>query len=286
MKEIKHFIRCVAWLVCPIVILASWRCIATDLAGGNCDPGLQPAGGNEVGYAPRGDRCEGIYIQEVSGETLQIVSLTEDYKNYKFTKDKPLLLEWPARGDAPVQVRASSLKRKIYYRMDTLRSQKPPGYTWPTDILSRLELGREDVGLLAWTEQTVVTKKQKICLPLRLTPQESTALPAQDVVDSYKVVLLSSVELQEVYVTLCPLDSKGKPGKPIRNSSKLDYGFYPADRPITFRILFSELSDAPDGLYSLSVGAELKNGDPVHTDIYFFQPRSGSPWPKETGGKP
>jgi hypothetical protein len=285
MKGIKHFGQRSAWLMHLVVILASWRCLAADPGSGNCDPGLQSAGGSEVGYAMRGDRCEGLYVQEVSGGALEIASLTDSFKPYKFANDKPLLLEWPTLGDAPVQVRASSLKRKLYYRMDTLRSQKPPGYTWPPDILSRLELGRDEVGLLAWTEHAVAAGKRKIHLPLRVTPRESVA-PPQQAVESYKVVFVSSVELQEVYVTLCPLDSNGKPGKPIRKSSKLDYGFYPAERPIAFRISFSELSGAPDGLYSLSVGAELKNGEPkIAPEICLFHPRGGSPWPEHIGGK-
>jgi len=285
MKRTKHSGRHCAWLICMVVIPVSSRCIAAEPRSGNCDPGLQPAGGSEIGYALRGDRCEGLYIQEVSGGALEIVSLTEDFKTYKFAKDKPLLLEWTALGDAPVQVRASSLKRKLYYRMDTLRSQKPPGYTWPPDILSQLELGRNEIGLLAWTEQPVAGGKRKIFLPLRVTPQESPAHP-QQALESYKIVLMSSVELQEVYVTLCPLDSNCKPGKPIRTSQRLDVGWYPAQKPIEFRIPYSELRGAPDGLYSLSVGAELKNGDPrIARELCFFHPNGGSPLPKDLGGK-
>src|SRR5882672_11405890 len=120
MKAINYSDRRCAWLMCLPFMLASSLCIAADLANGACDPGLQPAGGSEVGYAVRGDRCEGLYVQEVSGGTLEVASLTENFKGYKFAKDKPLLVEWPAPGDAQVQVRASSLKRKLYYRMDTL----------------------------------------------------------------------------------------------------------------------------------------------------------------------
>ena len=265
------------------MLLTSSRCLAGDISGQNCDPGLQAAGGTEVAYRPRGDRCEGLYVQEVAGGTLQIVSLTASFKTYKFEKDKPLLLEWPVVGDAQVQVRASSLKRKLYYRMDMLRSQKPPGYTWPSDVLSRLQLGRDEIGLLAWTDQPVAGGKRRTYLPLRVTPQGSPTPPD---VESYTVVLMSSVGLQAVYVTLCPVDSDGKPAKPIRKDSKL-VGYHPAERPILLPILFSELTGAPSGLYSLSVGAEASNGDPRKApEICFFHPRAGHPWPKENGGKP
>ena len=273
-----------AWLICLMGI--SSPCINANLGDVKCDPGLQPAGGNEVGYALRGERCEGLYVQEVSGGTLEVVSFTENFKAYKSSNDKPLLLEWPALGDTQVQVRACSLRRKLYYRMDTLRAQKPPSYLWPSDILSRLELRRDEIGLLAWTEQPLATGRRTIHLPVRVTPQESPASAQQNAVESYRVVLLSNVELQEVYITLCPLDSNGRPGKPIRKSSKLDYGFYPADRPITLHISFSELNGAPDGLYSLSVGAELKNGNPKNAaEVCFFHPR-GTPRRQVDGGKP
>lgn len=290
MKLIHHYSGRHALLLGHLVLHAQWLFVAACIASDNCDPGLKPAGGIEVGYTNRGDRCEGVYVQEVSGGALDIISLTTDFQNFRFTKENPLRLEWPTVGDDQVQVRASSVRRKLYYRMDTIRPQKPPNFIWPSDILSRLELGREEIGLLAWTEQPVGGAIRKIYLPMRVTAQESNHIDSavqQQTGDSYKVVLISSVELQEVYVTLRPLDSKGKLGKPIRQSLKLDYGFYPAERPIVFRLSFSELTNSPSGLYSLSVGAELKNGEPrVAPEVWFFHPSPDKSRSPSAGGKP
>jgi hypothetical protein len=92
--------------------------------------------------------------------------------------------------------------------------------------------------------------------------------------------------LDEVSVTLCPLDANGMPGKPIRKGMNLDIGWYPADQPISFPIYFSELKGAANGLYSLSVGAELKNGRPRNAaEVCFFHPSGGS-GAQGDGGKP
>jgi hypothetical protein len=264
------------------LLLLPWQlCFGGDMGNTNCDPGLQPAGGSTVGYAARGDRCEGLYVQEVSGGALEIVSLTQKFEPYRFEADKPLVLDWQAFGDAPVQVRACGVKPKLYYRMDTTHVQKPSSYLWPADILSRLELQRDEIGLLAWTQQPVGKEMRKVFLPLRTAlPGATTTTLEEDTSDSYKVVLLSSVELQEMYVTLRPLDSKGKPGAPIRDNQKVGSGYYPANRPLYFHISFSELAGAPDGLYLLRVGAELRTGDPRGTDLCFFH----SP-PARGGGK-
>src|SRR5512138_2337874 len=99
MKGINHFGPPSAWLICLAVMQVWLPCFAAEQRNSNCDPGLQPAGGSEVGYAARGDRCEGLYVQEVSGGTLEVVSLTGSFKAYKFAKDMPVFLEWATVGD-------------------------------------------------------------------------------------------------------------------------------------------------------------------------------------------
>jgi hypothetical protein len=48
-----------------------------------CDPNLTQLGQNPQGYRLRGDRCEGIYIQPVSGSTtLLVASFTEFFEDF------------------------------------------------------------------------------------------------------------------------------------------------------------------------------------------------------------
>lgn len=291
MKSKGHFDCRHAWLLCLLVLQPQWVSAAADVASGNCDPGLKPSGGNELGYADRGDRCEGIYAQEVSGGALEIASITVNFGNYKFAREVPLLLEWPALDADEVHVRSSGLRRKLYYRMDTRRPAKPPIYSWSSDILARLDLSRDEIGLLAWTQQTVAGAKRRVYLPLNVTPKAVALEPPgrdkQGYLEAYKIVLVSTVELQEVYVTLRRVEPDGRLGKPIRSNSRLDQGFYPAERPITFRIPFSELPGTSTGLFSLSVGAELKNGEPrIAPEIIFFHSSPGKTTSGRVKGQP
>src|SRR5262245_38635827 len=178
MKRIGHVDRRHAWLLCLLLLQPQWVS-AADVANGNCDPGLKPSGGNELGYADRGDRCEGIYAQEVSGGALEIASITVNFVNYKFAREAPLLLEWPPLDAAEVRVRSSGLRRRLYYRMDARRAAKPPIYSWSSDMLARLELSRDEIGLLAWTQQTVAGVTRRIYLPLNVTPKAVAAAPPE-----------------------------------------------------------------------------------------------------------
>jgi hypothetical protein len=291
MMSLRQFDRRHAWLLCCLVLQLQWVSGAADAASSDCDPGLKPSGGNELGYVDRGDRCEGLYAQEVSGGALEIASITTNFANYKFAPAVPLRLEWPALGAAEVSVRSSGLRRKLYYRMDARRPANPPVYSWSPDILARLDLSRDEIGLLAWTQHTLAGVTRRVYLPLKVTAQAAAVEPPggeqQGHLEAYRIVLVSTVELQEVYVTLRTVERDGRLGKSIRSNSGLDHGFYPADRPITFRIPFSELPRTSTGLFSLSVGAEVKNGEPrIAPEIIFFHSSAKKKAPAGTGGQP
>ncbi|WP_146039385.1 MULTISPECIES: hypothetical protein [unclassified Variovorax] len=261
------------WLIGCVMAHALSSSLLAEAARSHCDPGLQAAGARAIAYAERGDRCEGIYAQEVSG-ALRIVSFTRRSSNYRFSAERASLLRWPGvESGREVEVRASGLRRKLHYRMDTKRPSHPPAYTWPSDVLAQLELSRSEVGLLASTEQPVGEAMRRIVLPLDVTP---TARPAEAAASAseYSVVLLCTLELQEVYVTLRALDVNGKPGRVLREGVGLDHGFYPAERPIVFRIPYSELDGGR--MFSLSIGADLKNGEPrVVPEIVFLHAEPG-----------
>jgi len=155
-------------------------------------------------------------------------------------------------------------------------------YAWPSDVLTRLTLSPEDIGILAWNNRTLGITSSRMYLPLRMGSSSLVShTPAISRTDeAYKIVLLSNVELGEVYITLYPVDQAGHKGRPILSNSKLDHGFYPADRPISFRIPFSELANARTEVFALSVGAELKNGNPRTAPEFTFYHPGPVPAPK------
>ena len=254
--------------------------LSAQTAKDMCDPGLKPRSDGEIGYRARGDRCEGLYVQEVSGDALEVVSFTWDFQNLPFKQGSPLTLAWPPATNADVRLRASGLKRELYYRMDSLLPAGTTSYKWPSDILAHLGLSEDNIGILCWTDTAFDASKNRLYLPIQLHQPVAASAP---VAEAYKIAIISNVELEEVYVSLYPVDRSGHKGKAIRSSKKLDQGFYPADRPIYFRILFSELAGAGADVYALSIGAELKNGDPRNApEFLFYHPHAG---PGTTGKK-
>jgi hypothetical protein len=88
-------------------------------------------------------------------------------------------------------------------------------------------------------------------------------------------------------MSLCPLDRNGYPGNSIFSNRKLDQGYYPAERPIAFQLPFSELTNSEVGLYSLKVGAELRNSDPtVVPEMWFYHANSAKTRTTGNGNKP
>src|ERR1700722_4918720 len=80
-----------------------------------CDPNLAQLGQNPQGYRLRGDRCEGIYVQPVSGSAaLLVASFTESFAEFDPSSSDPLSVEWSSPAQTPVHLRAYALHEKLY----------------------------------------------------------------------------------------------------------------------------------------------------------------------------
>ena len=138
----------------------------------HCDPDLHQNLNKSNGYRLRGDRCEGIYIEDVAAPILRVTSLTESF-DYDLTQNNALLVEWTAPGDGGVRLKAQikHLKYNTHYRMDTVR---PPGnqlYTWPSDLLASLDLSSKNIGVVGWTRYAVGPNERNVYVPLRIRQQ-------------------------------------------------------------------------------------------------------------------
>lgn len=87
-------------------------------AQGPCDPQLIQPQTNPYEYRLRGDRREGIYVQQVGGTPLTIASWTESVEDYDLASSRPLTVEWDAPENIAVNLRAEALRHRFYYRMD------------------------------------------------------------------------------------------------------------------------------------------------------------------------
>jgi hypothetical protein len=254
-------LRRLSWIVAGL-LLVLLDTPGTLLAKEHCDPHLVKQPGHPQGYEDRGDRCEGLFIREVSGSGgLLVASLTDALEPFDPGAEKDVLLEWRLPEPGSTRIRVFGLKRRVYYRMDTLRPSGPTSYRWPTDVLVPLKLSSRDVGIVAWTRQTVGGEPQDVYVPVRVRPTGPKEQPRR-----YTLLLMPGAELREVYVTLSPLRSDGRTGPPIKRQEPLGYGFYPAERGIAVQL--PELRTP--GLYQLEIGAILTHGGSTTRSLVLY----------------
>jgi hypothetical protein len=246
--------------------LAGIALAATSTAGAesHCDPSLAPSTNHPYKYVARGDRCEGVYIQLVGSTPLKLLSFTSAFGAFDPQAGQPLTIEWSAPKWAPdVQLRALSMRRHFYYRMDTGVGAGGTRYRWPTDVLSAVKLGRAEIGLIGWTRRVVGGDVEDVLLPLaasQSSEQRSTG--------PYTLLVQSATELSDLYLTITRLADDGGAEHIVQPSRELGYGYYPAENAIEIPI------DAPtaSGLYAVQLGARLRSGGTSTLRFVFYAP--------------
>src|SRR5258706_751900 len=141
------------------LLLAGALCRTARVSGQQlaCDPALLERAQGPHGYKKRGDRCEGIYAQDVGGDPLILASLTESFEDYTPSEDgdPPLTIECTPLDVGPVTLRAQGMKRELYYQMDAGPPSVPTRYEWPSDVLAARHIPRRDLGVLGWTRRAI-----------------------------------------------------------------------------------------------------------------------------------
>lgn len=226
-----------------------------------CDPNLRQLGENPNGYKLRGDRCEGIYVQPVSGSTgLLVASFTEFYEDFDPSTLGKLLVEWSSPAEAPLHLRAYALREKLYYQMDAEISSGKTAYVWPGDLLNALRLSKWDIGVVGSMEYRIGEENRTVYVPLRIRQKN------QNPTLSYQLVLVPGSELKEVFISLAQLGTDGQAHSFLISDRPLSKGYYPAERGILVEI--PALKKA--GVYYLEVGATNRYGGLVTQRMWFY----------------
>lgn len=247
------------WRVSLAVLCLVTLPVAFALASDHCDRYLPVSLQDPFGYRMRGDRCEGVYVQQVASTPLVVASFGRLAVPDVLTADGALLIEWtPIAGE--VRLRAHSLKPRTYYRMDHRQPAGARSYRWPTDVLAALKLTRREIGIVALLVQKIGSSTREIYLPVRI----NTPASARDAV--YELVLVPGNELSEVFVALSRVAADGKRFE-VSAAKPLRYGFYPAGRSI--RIPVGPI--ARPGTYLLEIGAMLRDGGAVSREVWFVE---------------
>jgi hypothetical protein len=226
-----------------------------------CDMDLPSAPTHPYGYRARGDRCEGVYIQQVSLGTLLIASFTESYEDFDSGQGQDLQLDWTVPRAAEVRIRAHGIGQRLYFRMDTTRAAGATSYRWPTGLLAGLKIDKRKLGIVAWTEEKLTGVAQRLYLPLRVRQRQGPMRGSQ-----YTVLLVPGRELQEVYTHLAAVRGDGTSMPATGPRRALGRGYYPAG--VAIPIELSGLTTP--GNYSVEIGTLLTGGENLTTLVYFY----------------
>jgi hypothetical protein len=198
----------------------------------DCDSLLKTQSSDPLRYRQRGDRCEGVYGQNVAGSsTLRVASLVESLEAFDDTSSLPVRVEWTAPAGEPVTLRASSLRSGLYYRMETAHPVAGTSYTWPSDVRRPLRISSADIGVTGTTSMSIGGAPREVLVPLRISQRRAPTRSS-----SYRLTLWPTVGLSEVFVTVAVTGADGTPTKYLQRDAKLGYGVYPAERPIVVRL--------------------------------------------------
>jgi hypothetical protein len=230
-----------------------WLSQVPALAQQKCDPNLRVRAGDPLGYRVRGDRCEGVFVEDVSF-TLLLGSFHYPRKDFQPRVGTSVRLTWSLPPANQVQVQAVSLRPQLFFRMDTVRPATETTYLWPTDFVERVKLTGAEIGLLSWADLPIGGRTQRVYSPVSIA----------DRVGEPEVLLVPEAQLNEMTFSLVTIDGQGRPDVTVVSDRRLSLGYYPAGQPIAIRL---PVLDAKR-IYRIEVAASLKNGGSVTRDVY------------------
>lgn len=210
-----------------------------------CETSLRPVGPS--GYRQRGDRCEGVYVTDVSGGELWLASLTGTFARFDPDSVSRLVVRWRAPGDSTLTLRARSIRPNLYYGMDTRRPAGSHEFVWPTTILGNAgKLRPRDLGVLAWVRLRVGSEMARVHVPVDIV-LDSLAPPGA----TYEAKVYSSVRLRELYWKLTEVDAHGADVRVLVAGDSLGRGTIGERQAVTLTVR----RPGRPGLYRLDVMA-------------------------------
>ncbi len=177
-------------------------------------------------YKKRGNRCEGLYkrgYSTLANRSTYIVGVYADRPALQLPRNSSLKISWPRvlpASAGSVNLFAQSQKRGTFYRMDAEEEPKA-SFTWPTEVLRRVELKWDDVSVLGWYVEEVKGMQEPVYLPLRVelavdekakveAKEKAPGAPAAETEAQLLIEVKSQASIREVRVSTAIME-EGKP---------------------------------------------------------------------------
>ena len=147
--------------------------------------------------------------------------------------------------------------------MDTSLASNAGRFEWPLTVLAGLNLGREDLGIVAWSKIKVGSKDHDVYIPVDVAQQSVAGLAS-----GLSIVLWSGVQLTSLN---CKIFSIGDDGLAINLvlSHDIKDPYYPPGRPIPLKLKDLTSKLVRDSVYRVDVVAD-SSGGLLSTQLYFI----------------
>jgi hypothetical protein len=237
------------------MIAGAWLLILHQAAVPQTLPSLcakvEPIGG-PLGYQRRGggQRCEGFYQPSVSGERIDLLSLTytrpKNVESLSFLHIQAVVRDKPAPSDAvTVHVVGLSLVPDTFYRLDAVLSAKAPSTTLPlSQVIGPGQLDVSQIGFVGYSSNSIVP----LAIQLANTSEPPNSLPTLPI---SVTIALSTFATEVIW--------HWKPGcpsaRPDQSSSRLPGSTFLPHVPLSFPLV-----PLPQQMCTLEVGANPSGG--------------------------
>jgi hypothetical protein len=219
------------------------------------------------GYRERGGRCEGFYNSNVSGFTMQIVSLTQGAMLYALNSNESLRIATkPLNNFDFVSVRGVNFSMNRNYRLDLALEAGSAVYIPVKDVLQPNNISPEKLGVFGFVEKS----GYKYYVPV--IPMSLLSGKIKDR-EKLNLQLISNIDIKRVTWrhALSQNDRCGKYSELI----ELPNAAYPRNTPIGLDIPANFL-EVPDDevIVCVQINIQAANGMEFNENVQLLIPRS------------
>jgi hypothetical protein len=240
-----------------------------------CDPYYFPLEDAGYSYKMRDTRCEGVYFWEgfPGRGYLELVSFTRGVEDYDLRSSEPLQLAWHLSKQVTddIKVVAQGVVGKSHYRMNTQVLATQSIFKWPPEILQELNLTKEHLGVMSWSNITFGEDAGTwdVHFPPTVSQSGSADTVKTERDDQYHLQVVPVLPITTLSFRVRSSED-GRPGRDIVSDSvALGDAKYRYGDVISFPLILP--SGTATGYYVVDVIARLANtGSGYEVSLWFF----------------
>ncbi len=240
-------------LALPLPILAQDYCVL-------------PTSDAFSGYRMRdGNRCEGIYGQDVAAGLFSIRSFTYFFEDFNPDTVDALVIGWPAAVVGDLWLSGRGRKGNVYYALDTSVAASVRSFSWPATILRNRAFKGRHLGFKAWSrDPTDQPEHERVHVPISVGYVPDGESHDADPSKGYRLIVTPGEPFEDIFMTIDRIGSNETVTE--RERASLDRPTYSA-RTLEIRV------DAPamPGTYRITLEGQREDGSLTIPRFFVFR---------------